>query len=298
MFKKIFHSFARRYLSYSNSELRGSIILLVLLSLQVLILFLSRNMNTGSPERKITVIELGRSSTGTKENSRSNSGTDQITVSRSPFDPNTADMTTLIQQGFNRRIAQRIIKYRKAGGSFRNAEDLLKIYGLDQGLFEEIRPLIQFTKNPEGEIDKIREQYPPRKHSTFSPIELNQADSTELEALPLIGPKRASMIIRYRNILGGFVHKSQLLEVYSIDSTVFSVIKPKVEVDARLVQRIKINVIHADSLYHPYLSRKQTAMILRYRNNHGIFADMETVCRAALLNDKLCAKIAPYLTLD
>jgi DNA uptake protein ComE-like DNA-binding protein len=261
----------------------------------VLILFFTRNVNPGPPEPRITVIELGADATDADENPVNNEV--HNTVSRSLFDPNTADVAVLTRQGLNNRVAQRIIKYRNAGGRFRKADDLLKIYGLDPDLFEQIRPYIRISKITGAERLSFRDRNSPRKYPTKT-IELNIADSADLEELPLIGPKRASMIIRYRHILGGFMKKSQLLEVYSIDSTVFRAIEQRVKVDAAMVKRININSVHKDSLYHPYLSRKQSAMILRYRDNHGIFTDLQTVCRAALLNDKLCAKIAPYLTLD
>lgn len=295
MFKKLFHSFSLRYLSYTKSELRGSTVLIFLLTVQILFLFFTRNADTGKAEPRITVIELSPDEDQVPFNNQAGEAGD--TEAFSSFDPNTADHNTLTIHGLSDEISQRIIRYRENGGRFRRANDLMKIYGMDQATFRKVSShvIIQdASANQPGNASG----YISSKMKSSEALELNIADSADLEALPLIGPKRASMIIKYRKILGGFVNKEQLLEVYSIDSAVYQVITDRVKVDPQLVQPIAINRIHADSLYHPYLTRKQAGMIIRYRDNHGIFADLETVCRAALLNDKLCAKIAPYFTLD
>lgn len=295
MFKKLFHSFSLRYLSYTKSELRGSTVLIFLLTVQLLFLFFTRNTDTGKAEPRITVIELPPDDDQVSFNNQTGEAGD--TEAFSSFDPNTADHSTLTIHGLSDELSQRIIRYRENGGRFRSANDLLKIYGMDQAAFRKVVPHVIIQDAPANEHGNASGHISGRMRSAGA-LEINKADSADLEALPLIGPKRASMIIKYRRILGGFVSKDQLLEVYSIDSAVYQVITDRIEVDPELVKHIAINRINADSLYHPYLTRKQAGMIIRYRDNHGIFADLETVCRAALLNDKLCAKIAPYFTLD
>src|SRR5690606_40943919 len=51
-------------------------------------------------------------------------------------------------------------------------------------------------------------------------LDINRCTAGELVALPGIGPVLAERIIKYRNLLGGFVDKWQLVEVYGLDSSV------------------------------------------------------------------------------
>ncbi len=47
-------------------------------------------------------------------------------------------------------------------------------------------------------------------------LNLNICDSASLEALPGIGPVLSSRIIKYRNLIGGYVSVDQLKEVYGL----------------------------------------------------------------------------------
>jgi DNA uptake protein ComE-like DNA-binding protein len=101
-------------------------------------------------------------------------------------------------------------------------------------------------------------------------VELNSADSAQLEALPLIGEKLAARIIRYRNRLGGFYRVEQLKEVYGLRDSAYRVIAERVEVDSSRISRLAINSASFGQLgSHPYLGYKNAKLIDRYRKEHG-----------------------------
>ena len=52
--------------------------------------------------------------------------------------------------------------------------------------------------------------------SNFSPVDLNVADSTELESLPGIGPVLAARIVKYRNRIGCFQKTTEILDVFGV----------------------------------------------------------------------------------
>lgn len=112
---------------------------------------------------------------------------------------------------------------------------------------------------------------------TVPKIELNRADSAQLEALPMIGPTLSQRILRYRNRLGGFYSIDQLKEVYGLRDSCFEVIKTRVWVDTTLLERIDIQNCSLEVLgHHPYFGYKNAKIIIRYRQEHRI-QDWNTV---------------------
>ena len=98
-------------------------------------------------------------------------------------------------------------------------------------------------------------------------IGLNNADREELEELPLIGPSRASEILKYRELLGGFYRLEQLLEVYTIDSSVYSVVHPFLEVRDSSWRKVNIDEVEFKSLLkHPYFDYPLVKSIFQLRD--------------------------------
>lgn len=62
------------------------------------------------------------------------------------------------------------------------------------------------------------------------PLDLNKASTEELQALPFIGPKRASAIVSFRAKHGGFRSVEELRQVPGIGPTLFDVVKDLVVV--------------------------------------------------------------------
>ncbi|MBQ5436131.1 MAG: helix-hairpin-helix domain-containing protein, partial [Firmicutes bacterium] len=61
-------------------------------------------------------------------------------------------------------------------------------------------------------------------------IDLNSADRSELETLKGIGPAKASAILEYRRMYGGFVCKEEIMEVKGIGQATYDKIKDKIYV--------------------------------------------------------------------
>ena len=70
---------------------------------------------------------------------------------------------------------------------------------------------------------------------------MNVADTTTWITISGIGPKRARTIVNYRNQLGGFVSKNQLLEVFGISQELFDKINPLLVIDSNNIAKININ---------------------------------------------------------
>lgn len=130
-------------------------------------------------------------------------------------------------------------------------------------------------------------------------LELNSADSLQLLDLPGIGPAFSGRIIRYRNLLGGYFHKSQLLEVYGMDSIRYQGFEKLIQVDAGQLVRINLNTAtFKELLRHPYIQYEMVRAFVRYRDRSGPLQKLEEVWSIPEWPDSLHGRLMPYLKLD
>jgi competence protein ComEA len=220
---------------------------------------------------------------------------------RFPFDPNTVSEEHMLELGFSETSTNRIAAYRRKGGVFRTKSDLLKIYGLDSTLYKQLYDYIRLpaTRLPapsqaqRGAFAKTWEKRQVRQR-----FDINTADTLLLKRIYGIGSRLALRIIRFRDALGGFVHKEQLYEVYGLDSVVverlleFSFIAEDFE-----PEKININMADQERLSgHPYISRKLAQRILSYRFQHGDFIDANDIKKLSAIENENLERLLPYVT--
>lgn len=135
-------------------------------------------------------------------------------------------------------------------------------------------------------------QYPKKALS----FELNTADSLDLVQLYNIGPVIARRILKYRSLLGGYVCKEQLREVYGIDSARYNDIAPHLTVDPSHITPIDINTADIDRLkHHPYLDYYQAKAIIRLREERGAYAGVRDILNIPIIDSETFTRIEPYL---
>lgn len=134
--------------------------------------------------------------------------------------------------------------------------------------------------------------YPIRHQS----LDLNSCDSMMLVTLPGIGPVLSARIIKYRNLLGGYVSVNQLREVYGLPEETFNLIRPMVFADSLSVTKINVNEAEfRDLIRHPYFDRGGVNAILKFRQIHGKLSGFEEIRENKLLSGETFSKIRPYL---
>ena len=127
----------------------------------------------------------------------------------------------------------------------------------------------------ETEYNTHKKDQKPKANS--QKLNLNSADTTELQSLPGIGPFFARNIVEYRNKLGGFIDKKQLLEVYAFDSTRMSNIENLIVIDSIELRKVKVNTDDFKTiLRHPYIEYEDVKKIVNYRESKGMIKDWET----------------------
>ena len=127
-------------------------------------------------------------------------------------------------------------------------------------------------------------------------IDLNRCDSASLIPLPGIGPVLSARIIKYRNLIGGYVSVNQLKEVYGLPEETFNLIAPGLTTDSLGIRKIKINKAdYKELIRHPYFKRDEVASILKYRELKGKISDIGEMIQNNLISAETGRKIRPYL---
>lgn len=230
----------------------------------------------------MTFVEKPKS-TDTRELPKSYTGT---------FDPNSADSITLSAFGFNSFQASNLIGYRNSGGFFSTSEDVLKIYGVDSAFFNTIKKNIliktvqenYFTENEESPVDVVE-------------VELNTADKADLMKLPGVGEVFAERILKYRDLLGGFYKKEQLLEVYNFPEETYNNIAENIVADSSRISKIRVNFAeYSDLLRHPYFGNEYVKVLLDYREKNGPFKSLNDVYQSLPGDSVIFDAVKAYLS--
>ena len=263
------------------------------------------------------------------------------------FDPNTISKDELVDMGIKESIARSWTNYTSKGGKFKKAEDLKKLYSMNDYLYDKLHSFVEI-KNQKKENKHKSNQY--KKNKTWvknkyknnnytynqkdstsyqnnaidaiSDIErkeysaefkasrkeksngladnyiivLNTTDSTELLMLNGIGHVLSSRIIKYRDKLGGFHNKNQLLEVYGVKAALISKIMNKISFEGTL-KKIDLNYITVDSLVqHPYFDYSTANIFINYRNHHGPYKGLDDVKKIIAIKQYWLDEVSPYFS--
>ena len=209
------------------------------------------------------------------------------------FNPNKTTLDDWMRLGLSERNAITITNYVTKGGYFKRKEDLKKIYGIPPQLIDNIIPLAVFDEEPKYISQQTVKVVKPKQ---VLQLDINAADSSTLTMLPGIGDRLASRIVKFRNRLGGFVHVSQLLEVYGLQDSILDKITPMIFVaPAFSIEKIDINKIdYALLTKHPYMTYSMAKIILAYRRAHGRINGADEMYNIAGIPQDQLVKFLPY----
>ena len=161
------------------------------------------------------------------------------------FNPNTVSVEDLMRLGFSEKQAQAIDSYRQKGGRYRRPSDFGKSFVVADSVFERLKPFIDIPKT-----------------------DINRADSAAFDALPGIGQYYAAKMVEYREKLGGYSFKEQLLDIWNFGQERYDGLSDLV-VCSRPAKAFRLWQLPEDSLrLHPYIRSWQAAhSIALYRKS-------------------------------
>jgi competence protein ComEA len=224
------------------------------------------------------------------------------------FNPNTASDLEMKSLGFRDKTISVIKNYLSKGGKFRKPEDLKKVYGLFPDEYERLAPFIkietsdniQFAEklNQPEAFQQVQKTKPDHSDHYYERVEINQADTTQLIALPGIGSKLSQRIINFREKLGGFYKIEQVAETFGLADSVFQQIKKYLKISTQ-PKLMNINTATVDEMkIHPYIKYALAKAIVAYKNEHGSFKKLDDLKNVMSVSDEVFEKVKNYLVVE
>ena len=192
------------------------------------------------------------------------------TVESFRFNPNTVSLDDLIRLGFSEKQAQSIVNYRDKGGRFRRKSDFAKSYVVADSVYKRLEPYIVIPK-----------------------LDINKADSAAFDELPGIGGYFARKMVEYRQMLGGYSCKEQLMEIYHFDRDKYDALADLITCSP--APPFPLWSAPADTLRrHPHIRSWQTARaIVLYREHNPREAwTVDGLCAAGILTPDQAERLA------
>ena len=217
------------------------------------------------------------------------------------FDPNTADSTALLRLGLSRWQVVNIYKYRNRGGVYRKPSDFARLYGLTVHQYKRLEPYIRISPDystpasslfpSESDAPVSRSTTRSRKLQPGENVDLNVADTTQLQLVPGIGSYFARRIVQYRDRLGGYVSVGQLDEIEDFPASAKSFLTV-----TSSPLRLDVNKLSLAQLRrHPYINYYQARAIVEYRRLRGPFQSLEDLASLPDFTPQDIQRLSPYL---
>jgi len=208
------------------------------------------------------------------------------TVEYFDFNPNTLNDEGWMKLGFSQKQVEIIRKYVDKGGIFLKKEDLKKLYVIDETKYADLEPYIRIeeTKNKS------------EKTGEHTKVDINNLSADEMKKYGRFWQYNAERIVKYRNLLGGFYKKEQLLEVYGVKKQYYDKIANDIIIDKSKPEKINVNFAEVSELgRHPYISWQNAEKIIEFRNKNGFIKDLKILKEKKIIPANIYEKISPYL---
>lgn len=211
------------------------------------------------------------------------------------FDPNKLPRALWLKLGLTNRQVNVIKNYEAKGGKFYTKDDFKKLYSISEAEYNILAPYISIKPIFMTKGDEIIGS---RKRSLpiLKVTNINTADTLVLKNSLNFPFWLGRRVVAYRNKLGGFYNKQQLLEVYGMKENYYHKIACYIIVDTSRIKKICINQVgFKQLLHHPYCSYRLTKKIFNARKNAGGSFTNIGQYMAITQQDSLGMKLQHYL---
>lgn len=275
----------RKWLSFSKGERVAVIsILAVILALVLANVFHQgrKSLSEASLHNLDSLLALRQHALWEQQSKMAEQTQDVAELHPFPFNPNTLTEDEWRQIGLTDRQIRNIMNYQAKGGKFYSKNDLAKLYTISEEDFAQLESFIVLPEVTRRDYKKSNEEVKDYQKVNASPsksipmVDLNKVDSATLVELPQIGGYTATRIVAYREKLGGFLNKEQLLEVKGMDEARYNVVQSYINIGEAEIRKIDVNRADFKALVrHPYLNYNQVKCIVNQREKRGMIKDWD-----------------------
>ncbi|MDR0294608.1 MAG: helix-hairpin-helix domain-containing protein [Prevotellaceae bacterium] len=126
-------------------------------------------------------------------------------------------------------------------------------------------------------------------------LNLNTADTTELQQVRGIGSYFARRIVDYRMRLGGYVHIGQLMEINGIDEERVLRWQKQLKVDPSVINKIDLSTATEEELrLHPYIGYYAARGIISFRKIQPVVS-LDDLVQNNVLTEGVAERLVPYV---
>ncbi|MDR2963157.1 MAG: helix-hairpin-helix domain-containing protein [Bacteroidales bacterium] len=234
-----------------------------------------------------------------------------IPTERYAVNPNTASLDELLHAGFSKQQAFTLIKYRKAGGTFRYREDIAKLYTVSAADYAQLREYIDLPEKSAksntaktnaqntsySSYEKSKNARPQYEKKAIVKQDLNTIDSAALVKIPLIGAFRAQKIVDARKKWGGFYSMAQLALLYSFDSAACANVATYCYIDTLHIRRVDLNTCSFKEIQNlPQSSYYVAKRIFDYKRIVGAIHNPSELLEHNIIEPEKFAVLRYYIT--
>jgi DNA uptake protein ComE-like DNA-binding protein len=294
-----FKQLVRDYFTFSRNERRGITVLLI-------IIFMLAVTN-----KVIFKFETpGRIDPAVLDSSRVKlAALNDSVVSGSPgrklfvFDPNQIDTPALDSLYIPEQVKRNLISYREHGGKFYSPEDIRKIYGVTERLYNQIAPFVKIPSLPKQ--DNVRTQ-----DATGFVFDPNTATDDDFRRLGL-SLKQITILRNYQSKCGVFKTKEDFLKIYGLTARQKEYLADLIRIETGsnaegsspitvreklLVELNTVDSIRLEQL--PGIGVKLSSRIVKYRELLGGFYSINQLREVYGLRDETIRKLENKMSID
>ncbi|WP_068824276.1 ComEA family DNA-binding protein [Wenyingzhuangia fucanilytica] len=256
--------FIKSHLRYSKSQRNGIFLLLsIVIVLQIFLWFVHAN--------KQEQVEFSTISNHLQSELDSIASLDEVINTKiNPFNPNYLSDYKAYQLGMTVEQIDRLMAFRSSGKYINSPADFKRVTQVSDSLLAVMLPYFKFP-------DWVTKKNVAVKTVKIVVKDINTATQEALVKVKGIGAQRASNIIQYRKLLGGYTYDEQLKEVWGIPKEVLKTLQKEFKVLSKPnIDQLNVNTATVNQLSKiVYINYALAKSIVAYRTEVAEIQDLE-----------------------